>query len=342
MARTETYKIVFQTILETASGRKLAILARKCLALRAGMGSTAELNLSHPREAVELLQELSNILSGMVARLGFEPADPSDDGRHPVSLEQFCMNAERIERETSARALQDVKDLIAARNWEDAGYLAISGLYTTFGSRRREMVGHLGQVAQHDSKARLFFAKCLLRGDSCRKNVARAEGLLKEITADPDANNAGYAHLLLGEAIMDQPQRGYEALRHFEGAAYLGWEDASEYAGALCQLGQNGVPHDMARAVKNYRYGIAHGHAGCMIKYALMVLAGDIAYDPAWEALYEKALRADNGVALTFHKTVLDAKEKGGGDIDRFLLAFREQFTFQTSVEVAEFIPVAE
>jgi len=334
METQRTFKVVLTSILALPESRERAILARKALALHAGCRDTSGLRehgVQTDEDSYELLSTLAESVTGLVVRSGYEPADPGDAWGE-VSLEEFAREQEAGQAEEAREALRALRGLVEEGNWEEAADAAIGGFLSSEGRARRRIVALLEVIAGHEERAAVFFGRALVRGEGIRKDVSRGCDLLRRAVACDDATTSGYAHLLLGEVLMAMPGHGFEAIRNFEGAAYLGWEDGSEYAGVLCQLGLDGNPPDFARAAKNFRYGISKGQHGCMAKYALMVLSGQVDYDPQWLTHYRRALEMDDHVAMHFYPIVLETQERSGGDMDTFLDLFRERYAAEVEV----------
>ena len=339
MERVALVRIDFGSILDLPPGPRRASLARKaiaCLANEEDTGFLAHCNDIHEdEEAVEALSHLTSVQTSsiMVPRTS-EPTDRCDGTRNEASIIEFAIRLDHDDLVKARRLKKEIRRLIRMHEWEDAAYLAVSGLFDLHGNRRRGMVKLLAKIAPHHVVAGLHYGKCLVRGDAVRQDVATGIDWLEQVTADDDPCHSGYAHFLLGETMMLIPGMGYRALRNFEGAAYLGWEDASDYAGVMCLLGENGVPRDVMRAAKNFRYGMRQGQISCMSKYVVLVLRGDIPFDPSWRDIHQQALAQRENLALTIQEDLRAAHDVADGDETIFLEECRSRIASSVGMHV--------
>lgn len=341
MERVAMVRIDFGSILDLPPGPRRASLARKaiaCLANEKDTGFLAQCNDIHEdEEAVEALSHLTSIeTNSIMVPPENEPADRCDGTKDAVSIMDFSRRLDAEDLLKARRLKKEIRRLIRLHEWEDAAYLAVSGLFDLHGNRRRGMVKLLARIAPHHVVAGLHYGKCLVRGDAVRQDLETGIDWLERVTADDDPCHSGYAHFLLGETLMLIPGMGYRALRNFEGAAYLGWEDASDYAGVMCLLGENGVPRDIARAVRNFKYGMSHGQLSCMSKYVVLVLRGDAPFDPNWRAIHQQALSQRENLALSIHDDLLAAYDVADGDETAFLEECRSRIASTIGMNVEQ------
>lgn len=98
MNDTSFYRIAFEPIVGLPEGRERTILARKALAAFLGLASTPSLktyDAYDPENAVAALKgRISKGAASVGIPVGYEPTDPSDRSRMPVSIEQFMAQIE--------------------------------------------------------------------------------------------------------------------------------------------------------------------------------------------------------------------------------------------------------
>lgn len=349
MEREATYRIDLQQILDLPKGPHRTALARKAIAIRAGRDSSdflwIEQGIQHDDDVMDLLESINLYEQQDVKAVrGSQPSDAADGTAHEADIECFFQDAFEADVVEARRLKKEIRRRIGLKEWHEAAILAVQGLFQLHGNRRRGMVKLLGAIAPHDVVARMYYGKALVRGENCARNVDRGLDILDAVSFDEDPMYAGYAHFVMGETLVMVQGAGYRALRHFENAAYLGWEDASEPAGVLCLIGSNGVAVDVPRALRNFKYGISKGQISCMTKYVVMVLRGEAPYDPAWRSIYDTALANHEALALRIQQDLSDADEDARGDRDIFLAECRERLDIPEArvVEFQPYVPRVE
>lgn len=325
MTSPKTYIVEFRPILAVADRRTRGVLAMKALAAWHGLRSSRGLSRYGVTSGELAEAVIGNIVSaspGFSMGMGDEPAHPSDRCGSPVSLEEFCLETERRETDALERCMDAVDAFVAEDDWMRASFAATRALSEIHGYNRSAVIGYLRLLSDHDSRARLAYARALMEGDSVPADPETAKALLWDTVGDDDADVAGYAHLLLGNALRDVPGRAREAMRHYESAGNLGYELGAEEAGVMLQHGCDGLPPDAERAARNFRTGAALGSSDCMVRLSVMILAGDIAYSPQWRRHYERALELDDRNALDMYPLVLQARASSRDDPEQLVSHF--------------------
>lgn len=342
------YRIDYGMILNLPAGVRKVAIARKVLALRYNQRSTSfletEFGIRDTKDVISLVEQIAFNEESFWSVDTVNPEDKTDGGNHEVDVPSFFAKAEIVDRAMARDLKERVLELMEEENWYDAAALALSLYYRVRGNKRRGAIKLLKKATPHTSLAALHYGRALVRGHYVSRNKTKGIELLKSISCDDDPLISGYANLVLGETLMTMPGMGYRALRHFESAAYLGWEDASEYAGVLCRMGSNGCPLDLDRAAKNFRYGISKGQVSCMSKYALMVATGELPYDPEWRRHIGVALHHQERMAMEIYPDLEVADLLSNGDVKTLVKEVRDRVPVEhiLRIDPASYHPVID
>lgn len=328
MAKTKnTYVVEFGSILALPDGREKRILAKKAVAGLLGFRTTETLSrqkvVATGEDAVFALRGMQKDTQGYKLSQGYEPTDPSDRTNTPVSLEEFCIQAEAIENDTAARLVAQLDQMMDAQEFEEAATLAVGGLGLLHGYNQTELYPYLEKLQDSYPLAKLYLGRAVLQGIYLNPDPELGVKLLLEASYDDDAIVSGYANLILGYHYREL-EDGAKAVRHMEYAGMLGYENGAEMAGLMQQLGEFGIPVDNVRAARNYRHGAKAGCPRCSARLAVMVLNGDIAYTEGWRADFAAAIEGKATIAMSLRKAVETIDQEAAGRPEILVERFQE------------------
>jgi TPR repeat protein len=210
-----------------------------------------------------------------------------------------------IGRTVKNRRLQRAKELSELGRNEEALSIVFELLKDGFNCDRAEVVGILASLARTNGHSRLNYARALIRGDGCNRDLALAQVLLSEVVAAGERGLSGEAEATLGELYCgelpgtDELEDRVRALAHFERGAELMNAGAAFRAAVFHEHGRAGQP-DLARAAALYRQASDFGLVEATHNLAGMILMGNAAgtFRDAM-ALYEQAVAAGDVLAPT-------------------------------------------
>lgn len=314
---TRFYAVRPAVILELAEGRRRRILARKAVAGLFKLGSTKSLPSQEVHDDVDVEEILGKMVdNGFVYSIqeGWEPRDPADRSKEPVSLEAFMREHQANLSVFVDKVNADVKELVDEEDFDEA-YALISEVLDDIPSEfYPRLMASLERVGAVHAQGRACLARTLLEPEV--QDVERAISLLEGLLEDKDPDAVGLASAWLGDYYRMQPFGARKALRTFE----IGASNEDGYcaykAGYLCEHGGDGLPVDLMRAARNYRWGVEDGDDSCMVALAVLIARGDVEPVPEdgnWRVLL-KAASEVNDRGLAYLRLIASIEREAGRD----------------------------
>lgn len=312
---TRFYAVRPAVILELAEGRRRRILARKAVAGLFKLGSTRSL----PSQEVHDDDDVEEVLGTMVERgvvysvqEGWEPHDPADRSKDPVSLEAFMREHQANLSTFVDKVNADVAELVAEDDLEEAFALVSEVMDDIPSEFYARLMPALEMVGARDSRARACLARTLLEPEV--QDIPRAIALMEGLLDDGDPEAVGLASAWLGDYYRTQPYGARKALRTYELGATSEDGHCAYKAGYLCEHGADGLPIDLQRAARNYRWGVEDGDDSCMVALGVLLARGDV--DPApedrgWRVLL-KAGSEFNDRGLAYLRLISSIEREAG------------------------------
>lgn len=311
------YAVRPAVILDLAEGRRRRILARKAVAGLFKLGSTKALPSQDVHDDDDVEEVLGKMVDGGIVysiQEGWEPRDPADRSKDRVSLEAVMREHQANLSIFVDKVNADVRELVDEEDLDEAYELISEVMHDIPAEFYPRLIGSLEMVAERHSQARACLARTLLEPEvqDIERGISLLEGLLDD--RDPDA--VGLASAWLGDYYRAQPFGARKALRTFE----IGASNEDGYcaykAGYLCEHGGDGLPVDLERAARNYRWGVEDGDDSCMVALAVLIARGDVEAvpeDKSWRVLL-KAGSEVNDRGLAYLRLIASIERETGKD----------------------------
>lgn len=177
---------------------------------------------------------------------------------------------------TPADLVSAAEALMDTGRWDTAARALGAAMADANPSAKPRIVALFERAAPNSPAAACNLGLALMRGDGIAADPERGAGLLRQVLAAGDRNNASFAHNFLGHhhcGAFGSPPDHRKAVAHFEEAGRLGGTEAAFNAGLIYEQGANGVKKNASEAVSNYRRAVAAGSYLAMTNLALMIMA---------------------------------------------------------------------